>query len=122
MPEAQETVLEIDLNALQHNYEYLKSKIRPEAKFLAVVKAFGYGSDVQEIPRFLESLEVDYFAVAYVHEGIALRQSGIKAPILVLHPQPVNFSACIENCLEPSLYNARTLGLFISKAENQKTD
>ncbi|MBT8271847.1 MAG: alanine racemase [Flavobacteriaceae bacterium] len=119
MPEAQETVLVIDLNALRSNYEYLRSKIPSSTKFLAVVKAFGYGSDAVEIARFLNTLEVDYFAVAYVHEGVNLREAGIETPILVLHPQPVNFTACIENCLEPSLYNTRTLRLFISEAENQ---
>ena len=39
--------------------------------------------------KFLEN-KVDYFAVAYAHEGIALREAGIKAPILVLHPQIPN--------------------------------
>ena len=119
MPEAQETVLVIDLNALRTNYEYLKSKIGSDTKFLAVVKAFGYGSDAIEIARFLNTLKVDYFAVAYVHEGVNLRDAGIETPILVLHPQPVNFAVCIENCLEPSLYNARTLFHFISEAEKK---
>ena len=39
------TVLEIDGNALKHNLNYFKQKLNPETKFLAVVKAFGYGSD-----------------------------------------------------------------------------
>ena len=65
MPKAQETVLEIDLNALKHNFEYLKSKINNNTKFLAVVKAFAYGSDAVEIAKYLQNLNVDYFAVAY---------------------------------------------------------
>ena len=40
MPKAQETVLEIDLSALTHNFNYLKSKLQSNTKFLAVVKAF----------------------------------------------------------------------------------
>jgi len=43
MPKAKETTLEIDLKALQHNFEYLKSKLKPSTKFLAVVKAYAYG-------------------------------------------------------------------------------
>ncbi|MGY8916569.1 MAG: alanine racemase, partial [Flavobacteriales bacterium] len=45
MPKATETVLEIDLGALEHNYHYLRSKIKPSTKFLGVVKAFAYGND-----------------------------------------------------------------------------
>jgi len=122
MPKAQETVLEIDLKALEHNFKYLKSKLQRNTKFLAVVKAFAYGSDAVEIAKHLESLDADYFAVAYVKEGVELRKAGIKTPILVLHPQTVNFKTLIENCLEPSLYSAKILNEFITVAsqENQK--
>ena len=91
MSHTNETVLEIDLTALTHNYHYLTSKIKPGTKVMAVVKAFGYGSDAAEVARELVKLGVDYFAVAYVKEGVALRDAGIETPILVLHPQPHNF-------------------------------
>ncbi|WP_418512587.1 alanine racemase [Corallibacter sp.] len=120
MPKTQETVLEIDLNALKHNYQHLKNKVHPETKFLAVVKAFAYGSDSVEIATYLESLNVDYFAVAYVSEGIQLRDAGITKPILVLHPQSVNFETIIERCLEPSLYSQYVLNAFIEVAEAKK--
>ncbi|HKK12914.1 MAG TPA: alanine racemase [Flavobacteriaceae bacterium] len=123
MPRAQETILEIDLKALKHNFEYLKSKLKPKTKFLAVVKAFGYGSDACEVAKYLQKLGVDYFAVAYVHEGVALRNSGITAPILVLHPQSVNFKTLVEHGLEPNLYNAKVLKDFIEiSKQEQKID
>ena len=120
MPKAQETVLEIDLKALKHNFEYLKSKLQPSTKFLAVVKAFAYGSDAIEIASYLQNLSVDYFAVAYTNEGIALREAGITKPILVLHPQTVNFKALIANCLEPSIYNSKILNEFVTIASAEK--
>ena len=80
------TVLEINLNAIEHNLNVFKSRLLPETKVLAVVKAFAYGSSSVEIAKFLES-KVAYFAVAYLDEGIALREAGVKTPILVLHPQ-----------------------------------
>ncbi|NJB71400.1 alanine racemase [Saonia flava] len=119
MPKATETVLEIDLKALEHNYRYLKSKLNPKTKFLAVVKAFAYGSDAVEIAIKLDTLGVDYFAVAYVKEGVALREVGIKTPILVLHPQPVNFKTLIEYKLEPSLYSPKILKKFLGIAKEQ---
>jgi len=120
MSNVQETVLEIDLNALKHNFEYLKSKLDITTKILAVVKAFGYGTNANEIASYLEKLNVDYFAVAYTKEGVALRDAGIKTPILVLHPQPVNFETLIERCLEPSLYNVRVLTHFLTIAKKKK--
>ncbi|WP_299533388.1 alanine racemase [Ulvibacterium sp.] len=120
MLKTNETVLEIDLDALEHNYTYLKSKLRPTTKFLAVVKAFAYGSDATKIARKLEGLGVDYFAVAYVKEGAVLRDGGIKTPILVLHPQPSNFDALIQKGLEPSLYSPKILREFLEMAKKNK--
>jgi len=120
MSKAKETVLEIDLGALTHNFNYLKSKLQPKTKFLAVVKAFAYGSDSVEVAKHLQTLEVDYFAVAYTKEGVALRDAGITTPILVLHPQPENFSIIIERCLEPSIYSLKILREFIAAAEVEK--
>ena len=56
MPKAQETILEIDLKALKHNFEYLKSKLKSNTKFLAVVKAFAYGNEANEIASYLQNL------------------------------------------------------------------
>lgn len=119
MPKANETLLEIDLGALTHNFNYLKSKLKPKTKFLAVVKAFAYGSDSIEIAKHLQSLNVDYLAVAYTKEGVALRDAGVTIPILVLHPQPINFKTIIKRCLEPSLYSAKILNEFIRVAESE---
>jgi alanine racemase len=119
MPKATETVLEIDLDALEHNYSYLRSKLTPGTKFLGVVKAFAYGSDAERVALKLQALGADYFAVAYVKEGTALRMAGITKPILVLHPQPGNFEELIRHCLEPSLYSPRILKAFLAVAAVQ---
>ncbi|RZW57943.1 MAG: alanine racemase [Flavobacteriaceae bacterium] len=122
MPKAQETILEIDLRDLKHNFEYLKSKLKPNTKFMAVVKAFAYGSEALKIAKSLEENGVDYFAVAYTQEGVALRDAGIKSPILVLHPQTANFKELIERCLEPSLYSPKVLEEFIQIAEQESQE
>jgi len=114
MSATKETTLTIDFKKLKHNFEFLKSKLQSNTKVLAVVKAFAYGSDAEEVAKELQELNIDYFAVAYTNEGIALRKAGIHKPILVLHPQPINFKEIIDNCLEPSLYSFRVLNEFIS--------
>jgi len=117
MAKATETVLQINLAALEHNYHYLRMQLKDETKFLAVVKAFAYGSDAQRIALKMEALGVDYFAVAYIKEGIALREAGIRKPILVLHPLPIHFNELIEHCLEPSIYSAKVLKQFLNTAK-----
>jgi alanine racemase len=120
MPKATETILEIDLNALAHNYQYISSKVNPHTKMLAVVKANGYGSDGVIVAKELEKLGVAYFAVAYAGEGLTLRDAKIETPILVLHPLPVNFNLILERCLEPSIYSDKMLREFIAFAETKK--
>ncbi len=117
-----ETTLVLDLSALEHNYHYLRAKIAPTTKFMAVVKAFAYGSDMVAIAKKMESLGVDYFAVAYVGEGSLLRDAGIQTPILVLHPLAANFDEMIDRCLEPNIYSHKTLEQFVAaaKAKNQQ--
>ena len=115
-----ETILEIDLSALEHNYKFLTSRIAPGTKFMAVVKAVAYGSEVVAVAKKLEELKVDYLAVAYVKEGVLLRDAGITTPILVLHPQPVHFKELIDRCLEPSLYSPKVLLQFLEVAQRQQ--
>jgi Alr-MurF fusion protein len=71
-----ETVLEINLNALEHNLNYYRSKLRPTTKIMAMVKAFSYGIGSFEIANALQFNLIDYLAVAYADEGIELRKAG----------------------------------------------
>ena len=115
-----ETTVEIKLKNLKKNLDYLKSKINSRTKFMAVVKAFSYGSDSRVVSKELERLGVDYLAVAYTEEGIDLREFGIKTPILVLHPQENDFNDIINNKLEPSIYSFRILSFFIETLKKKK--
>lgn len=120
MPKVTETTLEIDLTALRHNYQYISAKLNPHTKMLGVVKAFGYGSDAIAIAKELVQLGVDYFAVAYANEGVALRNAGIQTPILVLHTLPIHYKTIVEHCLEPSIYSLKLLESFTAFARKAK--
>ncbi len=119
MPKANETILEINLKSLTHNLDFIKSKLKNNTKLMVVVKAFGYGSDAYVVANHLQ-LNVDYFAVAYTNEGVTLRDAGITKPILVLHPQPINFNTLIKRDLEPSLYSQKVLNEFADLAKNKE--
>jgi len=114
-----ETVLEINLNAISHNLNFFKSKLKPETKLMVMVKAFGYGSGGFEIAKLLEYHKVDYLGVAFADEGISLKSAGISLPIMVLNPENTSFPAIIEHNLEPEIYSIKGLRAFLKIAEQK---
>ncbi len=84
MYEGRPTNAEIDLSALKHNYQLIRSSIPRRTEILAVVKADAYGHGFMDISRELEILGVNAFGVAFLAEGIQLRKSGSDKPILLL--------------------------------------
>ncbi len=109
------TVLEINLNALSHNFNFYKKRLKASTKLMVMVKAFAYGGGATEITHHLEQLKADYLAVAYTDEGVALRNGGIQLPIMVLNPVPESFHNLLKYNLEPVVYSVsffRQLGQY----------
>src|SRR5690606_18229199 len=104
-----DTSLEINLKALEYNLRYYKSKLDSHTKLMVMVKAFSYGSGSFEIANLLQFNQVDYLTVAYPDEGITLRMSGIKLPIMVMNPGLASFDALIDNNLEPEIFTIDNL-------------
>ena len=78
------TWVEVNLGNLEHNYRALRACLEPECRFLGVVKANAYGHGAVPVARKLEELGAEYLAVACLEEAAALRQAGVRAPILIL--------------------------------------
>ena len=83
------TWAEISLDAVAHNFNAIKEKIGDEAKLCCVIKADGYGHGAAELGQFYEKLGADFFAVSNIDEGIEIRTSGCRLPILILGYTPV---------------------------------
>ena len=115
-----ETVLEINLDAISHNLNFYKSKVKPTTKIMVMVKAFGYGNGGFEIAKLLEHHKVDYLGVAFADEGISLKSAGITVPIMVMNPETTSFSAIIQHHLEPEIYSIKGLKAFLKIAEQKK--
>lgn len=73
----------IDLDALAHNYRELRRVASPAARMMAVVKADGYGHGAERVSRVALENGADYLAVARISEAVALRETGIAAPIVL---------------------------------------
>ena len=100
-----QTVMEVDLNALAHNFKFFKSLVKPTTRTMAMVKASGYGTGSYEVAKTLQDRGADYLAVAVHDEGVALRRAGIAMPIVVLNPSAVNYKAMFVHRLEPEVYS-----------------
>ncbi|MDR2533795.1 MAG: bifunctional UDP-N-acetylmuramoyl-tripeptide:D-alanyl-D-alanine ligase/alanine racemase [Tannerellaceae bacterium] len=108
-----ETVLEVSLDAVVHNYNYFRSLLNPDTRIIAMVKAFGYGAGAHELAKTLQQQRCDYLAVAVADEGAALRREGISIPIMVMNPEPSCFHVLFDNHLEPEVYSFRMLDALI---------
>lgn len=82
------TWADISIDALCNNYSSLRMCIPSKCRLLCVVKDDAYGHGAAVISKYLENWCADYFGVATIDEGIYLRESGIKAPILILGNTP----------------------------------
>jgi alanine racemase len=92
------TRIEIDLGAIRHNVARFAELTGTEV--CAVVKGDGYGHGAVPVARAALEGGADWLAVALVEEGLALREAGIDAPVLVLSEPPV---AAIGDLLEARL-------------------
>lgn len=117
MPPNRDTVLEINLGALAHNYSFLRSKLNPGTLLLAVVKAYAYGSESIALAKKLEELGADYLAVAFADEGMRLRKGGVHLPIMVFHPQVSGLDTLVHYNLEPCLYSRKIFNAFVQCAK-----
>src|SRR6202158_6234371 len=82
---------DVSLSALAHNLEAIRRYVNPPEekrktprKILSIVKGNGYGHGGPEVAKALEKAGSDWFGVTCTDEGIAVRQNGVRKPILVL--------------------------------------
>ena len=107
---------DIDLGAVRHNVEHLRTVVAPSALW-AVVKANGYGHGAASVARAALDGGAAGLCVALVQEGIELRECGIEAPIFVLSEQPVAAArSMVEHHLIPTVYSAEGIAALAAAA------
>jgi alanine racemase len=116
--QSHETTLEINLSAMEQNLDYFRSCLKPTTKIMAMVKAYSYGSGSHEVAKMLQYKKVDYLAVAYLDEGISLRQAGISIPIMVMNTDALQFDVLYDYKLEPAVYSLEQLKALADYHQN----
>jgi alanine racemase len=83
LDELRPTHLEVDLCRLARNYQVIAQHVAP-ARVMPILKANAYGHGLVATAKKLEQIGAPYLGVAYLEEGLRLRQEGVRAPVLVL--------------------------------------
>ena len=79
---------EVDLEKVRANFRALQVLVGEETSIIAVVKANAYGLGAPQVSRVLAQEGARYLAVTRAEEGVALREAGLEAPILLMSPTP----------------------------------
>lgn len=112
-----ETVLEVNLDSLVHNFNWFRSRLRPTTGIVCMLKASGYGAGSYELAKTLQSQGAAYIAVAVVDEGVGLRRAGITMPIMVLNPRADGQRSLFAYGLEPEIFSFDILHEIIREGE-----
>ena len=113
------TWVEINLDALECNFDAVREELPENMKILAVVKANAYGHGAIGIAKFLED-KADYLAVAATDEALELRKNGVNCPILILGHIPYgDYDNIVKFNITPTIsdfYEAELLSKAAVKA------
>lgn len=83
-PKGLRTWIEVDREAIKHNFSVFKKLISSKTKLMAVVKSNAYGHGLVDFSKEMQALGADFLGVDSITEARALRKEGVRLPILVL--------------------------------------
>jgi alanine racemase len=97
--------LEINLGSIRRNIQRIAQITKKPV--MAVVKANAYGHGLFEVAKAAEKAGIARLCVARLEEAVALRDSGIQAPILVLgYTSPLDVPKAMLRNISLALFNA----------------
>src|SRR5580693_1025946 len=111
---------EVSLSALTHNLQAIRKYVNPAEerrktprKILSIVKGNAYGHGGPEVAKALEKAGSDWFGVTCTDEGIAVREAGVRKPILILTSfVPGEESRMVKHDLTAVIHRCEQLALL----------
>jgi alanine racemase len=82
--ELRPTHVEVDLAQLAANYRAIQAHVGARVKVMPILKANAYGHGLVQVGQLLDRIGAPMIGVAYLEEGMRLRQQGVRTSILVL--------------------------------------
>lgn len=116
------TQMTIDRGILAENVRALMRRLAPGARMMAVVKADAYGHGIVTEAQIALKNGAVALAVAIPEEGVALREAGVRAPILILGGvNEAGARAAVDYNLSQALYDRDTLRVMNDQAKKRDT-
>ncbi len=114
------TWVEIDLDALKHNYEEIQSRVSSGCEIMAVVKADAYGHGVENTVRELAACGCSRFAVSNLEEALQVREILPDCSILILGYTPPEYAQtlAVNNISQTVLNSEYAAGLSAKATES----
>jgi len=114
--------VEVNRANLQHNVAEITRRVASRP-ILAVIKNNGYGLGIVHAGQLLEPLPaIAGFAVVKMHEAMALRDAGVRKPVLLMGPfDERNLEDLIARDIMPMVYTAIGPALDRIAAARQKS-
>jgi alanine racemase len=113
--------VEVSLAAITRNLRTIRRHIGPKPQILAVVKSNAYGLGAVPVAKALQKAGADRFGVTCANEGVELRESGIRKPILVLTGfWPGEEKRFIANRLTPTVTRLEDVRLLDRAAKSAR--
>jgi len=114
--------IEIDLDAIIHNFTEIRQLVPEPVQIMSVVKADAYGHGGIEVSKALAEAGSDMFAVTTVEEGLELVQAGIRQPVLVFAPMlPLQAELILESGLIPTVDSLDAFQALAAQSEKRGT-
>ena len=112
--------VEIDLDALKHNFEEIKKATAPGTEILAVVKADAYGHGALETAKTLIDSGAAGLCLATIDEAVELRKHGIDVPMMTLgFTDPSRFVDAVRYDVEQAVYSYEIAKMLSDEAVTQ---
>ncbi len=116
-----ETWAEVSLDAIAHNVKSIKAGLKPSCRFMAVVKADGYGHGAVQVAKAALEAGADWLGVALLDEALQLRAAGIDCPILVLgYMPPASVEAAVKHRIAVTVFSGEELEYVMDCAARRR--
>jgi alanine racemase len=99
-------LMEIDLDALAHNYRALRALAGPGLKIIAALKGNAYGHGAARVAGCLAQFDVHAYSTGSLEDALAIRSAVPDAPVVMFGgPLPEGLPLLVEHGLTPTVYS-----------------
>lgn len=111
----------IHLDNFKHNIRQIKSRTGKDIQICAAVKADAYGHGAVEICKAAIKEGVHCFGVATLEEGLELRNSGIKNPVIMYSlPFPDEMKDIVNSEISVFIADKKSIDLLAEESRKQQ--